>query len=108
MCARPGSTSRAAPDRKIRNRLACRSDSINELAVSNTGLPPLKENMNIVYSVVFVCAVTVLLTWISARNQGKGWRGVVTKIQRRTSLNNDVPQDEVVIRYRTDSGKSGK
>jgi hypothetical protein len=64
--------------------------------------------MNIVYSVVFVCAVTVLLTWISARNQGKGWRGVVTKIQRRTSLNNDVPQDEVVIRYRTDSGKSGK
>jgi hypothetical protein len=64
--------------------------------------PPGKKNMNIVYTVVFVCAVTALLTWISARNQAKGWRGVVTHIQRRTTLNNDVPQEEVVIRHRTD------
>ncbi len=70
--------------------------------------PPRKENMNVVYTVVFVCAVTAVLTWFSARSQAKGWRGVVTDIQRRTSLKNDVQQEEVVIRYRTESGKSGK
>jgi hypothetical protein len=64
--------------------------------------------MNVVYTVAFVIAVTALLTWMSARSRAKGWRGVVTDIQRRTFMKNDVPQEEVVIRYRTDSGKPGK
>lgn len=64
--------------------------------------------MNIVYTIVFFCALTALLTWIGIRNKAKGWRGVVTDIQRKTRWNNDVPQEVVVIKYRTDAGKSGK
>ena len=64
--------------------------------------------MNILYSVVLFLALTAVLTYFSARKRAKNWRGVVTDIRRRTYMKNEVAQEEVVIRYRTDGGKSGK
>lgn len=64
--------------------------------------------MNILYSVIFFCALTALLTYIGIRNKAKSWRGVVTEIRRYSYMRNDVLQEDVVIRYRTDDGKARK
>ncbi len=64
--------------------------------------------MNILYTVLFFCALTALLTLAGMRKRSQGWRGVVTDIKRRTYWKNDIQMEKFVIRYRMDGGKSGK
>ena len=64
--------------------------------------------MNTLYAIIGFCVVTALLTYIGIRNRAKSWRGVVTDIKRSSYIRNDVLEEEIVVRYRTDAGKSGK
>lgn len=64
--------------------------------------------MEILWTVVVVVAVTGILTWVSMRQRAAAWSGVVTNIHKHSYMRNETEEEEMIISYRTDTGKSGK
>lgn len=72
------------------------------------------ENLGLIVGVVlFVAAVTVLLSWYQARKRADVWQGTVTKIKRKTvdrASSDETPdyRDYVYVHFQKDNGKKGK
>lgn len=64
--------------------------------------------MEIAATIAFVIVITLILTWVSAKQRASAWAGTVTDIRKHNYTRDEIDEEEMLIFYHTDAGKKGK